>query len=97
MLVLAPAQAPARRASWCTAIAYLIRARRQPAGGILALAYNRHAAVEIRRRLRDLVGQDAHGVTVLTYHALAMRFGRRQFPRAWRSSRTTWTRYSGTS
>ena len=54
-------------------IAYLIRVRRQPAGGILALAYNRHAAVEIRRRLQDLVGRDAYGVTVLTCHALAMR------------------------
>ena len=54
-------------------IAYLIRVGRQPASGILALAYNRHAAVEIRRRLRDLVGRDAYGVTVLTCHALAMR------------------------
>ena len=54
-------------------IAYLIRVRRQPASGILALAYNRHAAVEIRRRLHDLVGRDAYGVTVLTCHALAMR------------------------
>ena len=54
-------------------IAYLIRVRRQPAGGILALAYNRHAAVEIRRRLHNLVGRDAYGVTVLTCHALAMR------------------------
>ena len=54
-------------------IAYLIRVRRQPAAGILALAYNRHAAVDIRRRLRDLVGRDAYGVTVLTCHALAMR------------------------
>ena len=41
--------------------------------GILALAYNRHAAVEIRRRLENLVGDDARGITVLTCHALAMR------------------------
>ncbi|MDE0130955.1 MAG: AAA family ATPase, partial [bacterium] len=54
-------------------IAYLLRVRRQPASGILALAYNRHAAVEIRRRLQGLVGRDAYGVTVLTCHALAMR------------------------
>jgi ATP-dependent DNA helicase RecQ len=39
----------------------------------LALAYNRHAAVEIRRRLVDLIGDDARGVTVLTCHGLAMR------------------------
>ena len=54
-------------------IAYLIRARRENPRGILALAYNRHAAVEIRRRLRELVGDDARGVTVLTCHGLAMR------------------------
>ena len=54
-------------------IAYLIRARRENPRGILALAYNRHAAVEIRRRLADLVGDDARGVMVLTCHALAMR------------------------
>ena len=54
-------------------IAYLIRARRENPRGILALAYNRHAAVEIRRRLSELIGDDARGVTVLTCHALAMR------------------------
>ena len=54
-------------------IAYLIRARRENPRGILALAYNRHAAVDIRRRLGELIGGDARGVTVLTCHALAMR------------------------
>ncbi len=54
-------------------IAYLIRAKRQDPRGILALAYNRHAAVEIRRRLAELIGDDARGVMVLTCHALAMR------------------------
>ena len=54
-------------------IAYLIRVRRENPRGILALAYNRHAAVEIRRRLTDLIGDDARSVTVLTCHALAMR------------------------
>ena len=54
-------------------IAYLIRVRRENPLSILALSYNRHAAVEIRRRLAELIGDDARGVIVLTCHALAMR------------------------
>ncbi len=54
-------------------IAYLLRVRRENPRGILALAYNRHAAAEIRHRLADLVGDDARGVMVLTCHGLAMR------------------------
>ena len=54
-------------------IAYLIRVKRENPRSILALAYNRHAAVEIRKRLADLIGDDARGVIVLTCHALAMR------------------------
>ena len=60
-------------------IAYLLRVRREDPRGILALAYNRHAAVDIRRRLRDLVGDEARGVTVLTCHALAMRLAGASF------------------
>ena len=54
-------------------IAYLVRVRRENPRGILALTYNRHAAIEIRTRLNNLIGNDAKGVTVLTGHALAMR------------------------
>ena len=54
-------------------IAYLVRARRENPRAILALAYNRHAAVQIRQRLSDLIGDDASGITVITLHALAMR------------------------
>ena len=54
-------------------IAYLVRMRRENPRAILALAYNRHAALEIRHRLRTLIGNDANGITVLTCHALAMR------------------------
>ena len=60
-------------------IAYLVRARRENPRGILALAYNRHAAGEIRRRLRVLIGSDARGVTVLTCHGLAMRLAGASF------------------
>ena len=54
-------------------IAYLIRVRRENPRRILALTYNRHAAVQARRRLHDLIGDDARGVNVRTCHALAMR------------------------
>jgi ATP-dependent DNA helicase RecQ len=54
-------------------IAYLVRVRRENPRGILALAYNRHAAAQIRERLRAMIGDDANGVVVLTCHALAMR------------------------
>lgn len=54
-------------------IAYLIRVRREDPRGILVLTYNRHAAAEIRERLRRLIGEDAVGVMVSTCHAMAMR------------------------
>ena len=60
-------------------IAYLVRARRENPRGILALAYNRHSAVEIRRRLGNLIGDDARGVIVLTCHGLAMRLAGASF------------------
>jgi ATP-dependent DNA helicase RecQ len=54
-------------------IAYLVRVKREKPGSILALTYNRHAAAEIRRRLHELIGDDAKGVMALTCDALAMR------------------------
>lgn len=54
-------------------IAYLLRIKREDPRGILVLAYNRHAAAEIRTRLRALAGDDAVGVTISTCHALAMK------------------------
>jgi ATP-dependent DNA helicase RecQ len=53
--------------------AYLLRVERVRPQSVLVCCFNRHAAIELRRRLSDLVGDDARGVTVLTYHALAMR------------------------
>lgn len=54
-------------------IGYLIRVRREDPRGILVLTYNRHAAAEIRIRLRHLIGDEANMVTISTCHALAMR------------------------
>ena len=53
--------------------AYLLRVRRVDPRGILVVCFNRNAALELRRRLLVLVGDDARGVTVQTYHGLAMR------------------------
>lgn len=54
-------------------VAYLLRVSRVPPDSIIVLTFNRAAAYEVRRRLHALVGNDAYGVTVLTYHALALR------------------------
>jgi ATP-dependent DNA helicase RecQ len=54
-------------------VGYLLRVLRMPPKSIIVLTFNRSAAVEVRRRLQALVGSDASGVTVLTYHALALR------------------------
>ena len=60
-------------------IAYLIRVRRETPRGILALAYNRHAAVEIRRRLSDLIGDDAPRRDGVHLPRTRYAAGRRQF------------------
>jgi len=53
--------------------AYLLRVERVRPQSVLVCCFNRHAAIELRRRLRELAGDDARGVTILTYHGLAMR------------------------
>lgn len=53
--------------------AWLLRVDRVRARGVVILCFNRFAALEIRRRLWGLVGQDASGVTILTFHGLALR------------------------
>jgi ATP-dependent DNA helicase RecQ len=60
-------------------IAYLLSVKREDPAGILALAYNQHAAHEIRTRLRALVGDTARGVTVRTCHGLALWLTGRSF------------------
>lgn len=54
-------------------VAYLIRARRERPRSILVLTYNRHAAIEVRRRLKNLIGDDSRGILIMTCHAMAMR------------------------
>ncbi|MGY6277434.1 RecQ family ATP-dependent DNA helicase [Methylomonas sp. MgM2] len=54
-------------------VAWLIRECMVAPEDIMVLSYNRSAAVEIRRRLWDLIGADAAGVAVQTVHGLAMR------------------------
>jgi ATP-dependent DNA helicase RecQ len=53
--------------------AWLLRVKREPPRSILILCFNRNAAAELRRRLFELAGDDARGVTVQTYHGLALR------------------------
>jgi len=53
--------------------AWLLRVKRIPAEGILVLTFNRNAATLLRRRLYALVDRDAYGVTIQTYHSLALR------------------------
>ena len=54
-------------------VAYLVRVLREAPASLIVLAFNRSAASEIRRRLHHLIANDACRVTVLTYHALALR------------------------
>lgn len=60
-------------------IAYQIRVKRENPDSILVLVYNRHAASEIKKRLRELIGNDAFGVTVKTCHGFAMQVIGRSF------------------
>ena len=59
--------------------AYLLRVSRVEPRAILILCYNRGAALELRRRLDALVGEEARGVTIQTYHGFAMRLSGRSF------------------
>jgi len=54
-------------------VAWLLRESMVLPEDIMVLSFNRSAAVEIRRRLWDLIGADAAGVSVQTLHSLAMR------------------------
>jgi ATP-dependent DNA helicase RecQ len=60
--------------------AYLLRVQRVKPKSILVCCFNHKAAVELRRRLNELAGADARGVTVQTYHSLALRLLGRSCP-----------------
>ena len=53
--------------------AYLLRVKRVRPREILVICFNRGAAISLRERIFQLVGKDAAGITVQTYHGLAMR------------------------
>lgn len=54
-------------------VAFLIGVHRVPPRNILVACFNRSAALELRRRLRELIGARSYGVTIQTYHGVAMR------------------------
>lgn len=53
--------------------AYLLRVKRVRPRSILVCCFNHKAALQLRRRLAELAGKDALGVTIQTYHGLALR------------------------
>ncbi len=54
-------------------VAYLLRVARIKPRAILVLCFNRSAISTLRQRLRDLVGEDMAGVSLHTFHGLALR------------------------
>ena len=54
-------------------VAWLLRVQRVRASAVLVLCFNRAAVLNLRGRLRDLVGSEMAGVTTLTFHGLALR------------------------
>ncbi len=53
--------------------AYLLRVERVRGERILVACFNRHAALQLRRQIFKLVGKNACGVMIQTYHGLALR------------------------
>jgi ATP-dependent DNA helicase RecQ len=53
--------------------AWLMRVKRVNPGAVLVLCYNHSAAVLVKKRLLDLIDKDARGVSVMTFHSLAMQ------------------------
>ena len=54
-------------------VAYLVKVKRVAPRSILVICFNRQAAMQLRVRLRELIGSHSNHVVVMTYHSLAMR------------------------
>lgn len=53
--------------------AYLASVLQVHSGGILVVAFNRATVIEIRKRLKKLIGRNSRKIRVFTYHGLALR------------------------
>ena len=58
-------------------VAHLLATERAPAHRILAVTFTNKAAGELRTRLHALVGENAHGLWVGTFHSIGVRVLRR--------------------
>lgn len=53
--------------------AWLIKARSVDPSSILVLCFNHQAMIELRKRIKSLIGRSGERVTAMTYHGFAMR------------------------